>query len=328
MKIKILKLVTIQIFFIHLQSSATEISDTIIVSKDGMGQFITLQDALYSINCYSSKTTYILIKKGVYKEKLSLPATVGKVKMIGENCNNTIISFNDFSGKVDNGDTLTTHNSFTFRTAADNFEAENLTFENTAGQIAQAVAVEVKADKIVFRNCRFLGNQDTFYANSEGRIYLKNCYIEGTTDFIFGKSIVLFDNCIIFSKKDSYITAASTPEGTHYGFVFLDCMLKSDTGITKVYLGRPWRSFARTVLINCYLDKHILPQGWNNWSNPEKEKKVYYGEYNSIGPGAINISERVKWSHQLTSQEAAQYSIDKVFSKKSSNINFPDNWIP
>jgi pectinesterase len=297
------------------------------VAKDNTGQYRTVQEAFNSIPCFSHEIFYVYVKKGVYKEKLVLYPVRSKVILMGENRDSTVITYDDFSGRVVGSDTLTTHNSFSFRVMADNFIAENLTFENVAGQVGQAVAVEIKSDKVLFKNCRFLGNQDTFFANSDGRIYLKNCYIEGTTDFIFGKSIVVFDSCIIRSKKNSYITAASTSEGCQFGFVFFNCRLTADPGIDQVYLGRPWRSYARTVFINCFLGAHIIVEGWHNWSNPQKEKTVYYAEYQSIGPGASFISGRVHWSHQLTKDESEQYTIARIFSKRASNISFPDNWI-
>jgi pectinesterase len=305
-----------------------EEADTIIVSKNKNCRFASIQDALNSIDCHAKKKIVIVLKKGNYFEKITLFPIRAKVILIGEERDSTIISYNDYSGKIITGDTLTTHNSYTFRIGSDYFEARNITFENTAGQVGQAVAVEVKGDCVTFKNCRFLGNQDTFYANSDGRIYIKNCYIEGTTDFIFGKSIVLFDSCKIYCKKNSYITAASTPENTKFGFVFRNCSVQADSFVKEVFLGRPWRSFARTVFINCYLGSFIIPSGWNNWSNPDKEKTVFYAEYGTYGPGAVSISLRVGWSHQLDKNEALAYTIENIFSKRASNINFPNDWKP
>jgi pectinesterase len=303
-------------------------SDSITVSKNNPGDYNRLQDAFNSISCNSENTIWILIKNGIYNEKVVLFPVRAKVIIIGENPDSTIISFNDYSGRVVGSDTLTTHNSFSFRILSDNVIVKNITIENTAGTLAQAVAVEVKSDRVSFQNCRFTGNQDTFYANSDGRIYLKGCYIEGTTDFIFGKSIVYFDSCVVCSKKDSYITAASTPEGSDFGFIFNNCKLKATFGISKVFLGRPWRSFARTVFINSYLGDHIVPEGWSNWASPEKEKTSFYAEYNSWGPGADKSGQRVSWSHKLDINDLKKYSLEKVFSKKASRINFETNWIP
>jgi pectinesterase len=321
------------ILFIFILTSefdkvSAQTTDTIIISKDKESKFSSIQQAFNSIDCQSAKTVVFYLKKGIYKEKLVLYPTKAKVILIGESRDSSIISYDDFSGKVVADDTLSTHTSFSFRVLSDFFEMFNITVKNTAGTIGQAVAIEIKSDCVFFRNCRFLGNQDTFYANSEGRLYVQDCYIEGTTDFIFGKSIVLFDSCTIFCKKNSFITAASTPENTKSGFVFRNCRILADTGVHKVYLGRPWRSFAQTVFLNCYLGSFIVPEGWNNWSKSEKEKTAFYAEYKSFGPGASNISRRVKWSHQLTESEALAYSIKNIFSKTASNINFPNNWIP
>jgi pectinesterase len=201
------------------------------------------------------------------------------------------------------------------------FYAENITFENSAGPVGQAVALHIEGDRAVFKNCRFIGNQDTMYTGGENsRHYFKNCYIEGTTDFIFGAATAVFENCHIHSKKNSYVTAASTPEGKKYGYVFLNCRLTAATDINKVYLGRPWRNFAKTVFVNTELGAHILPEGWHNWNKPEAERTVFYAEYHSRGEGASS-SSRASWSHQLTEDEAKDYSLDKILSGS-------DQWVP
>jgi pectinesterase len=177
----------------------------------------------------------------------------------------------------------------------------------------------VNANRVVFSNCTFLGNQDTLYTSGEGtKNYFKDCYIEGTTDFIFGDATALFENCIIHSKKDSYITAASTPKDTAFGYVFKNCKLTADENVTKVYLGRPWRPFAKTVYINCEMDKHILPEGWHNWSKPEAEISSFYAEYKCTGEGFLPKT-RVPWSHQLSDSEAKNYTIEKILDSGISN---------
>ncbi|GAB3821952.1 hypothetical protein GCM10028895_25150 [Pontibacter rugosus] len=181
------------------------------------------------------------------------------------------------------------------------------------------MAVRIDGDKVMFTNCRFLGNQDTLYPHGEkSRQYYKNCYIEGTTDFIFGWSTAVFENCEIYCKKGgSYITAASTLEGTPYGFVFLNCRITGDAPAESYYLGRPWRPFAKTVFINSHLGNMIKPEGWHNWSKPDAEKTSYYAEYNSKGPGA-NPKARVAWSHKLTKEQASKYTLENIFN----------GWIP
>jgi pectinesterase len=298
-----------------------------IVSKDGSGDFKTVQEAFNALPDSSSEIIHVFIKKGVYKEKLVLPSSKINVMILGEYRDSTMLTYDDFSGRIIGQDTLTTHNSCSFRIDADGFTARNMTFQNTAGTVAQAVAVEVNSDKVSFFDCRFLGNQDTYYTNSIGRIYMKNCYIEGTTDFIFGKSIAVFDNCKIHSKKDSYVTAASTPEGFRFGYVFRNCILTADTGIHDVYLGRPWRDFARIAFIQCYLGGHILPEGWHNWNKPWREKSAYYAEYRCIGPGSER-SGRVSWSYELSDEQAKQYTLEKIFAKESAYPEFKEDWLP
>jgi pectinesterase len=298
-----------------------------VISKDSSADFHTVQEAFDALPDSSTDRITILIRKGTYKEKLVLPSGKIYVTLIGEERDSTCITYDDFSGRIVNGDTLNTHNSCSFRILADDFLAENITFENSAGKVGQAVAVEVNSDRVIFVNCRFLGNQDTYYTNSAGRIYMKDCYIEGTTDFIFGKSIVVFDRCMIHSKKNSYITAASTPEGYKYGYVFLNCSLTADTNIIRVFLGRPWRDFAKVVFIRCSMDGHIEPEGWHNWDKPWRERTAYYAEYKCYGAGS-DTTRRVPWSHQLTDEEALCYTLQKIFSAHSAFPPLTGDWFP
>jgi pectinesterase len=313
----------LKLFFLYLLIQLPFITTiaqcNIIVAKDGSGNFKTVQEAINSIRDNQSSRTTIFVKKGIYKEKVILPSSKINVSLIGENVDKTIITFDDYNPKVKGKDTITTWNSFTFSAEAEGFIAENITFENTAGRVGQAVALHVNSDKVIFRNCHFMGNQDTLFADGIYRIYFTGCYIEGTTDFIFGSAIALFENCHIHSKYNSYITAAATPKGNPYGYVFKNCTLTADTGVHKVYLGRPWRDHAKTVFINCSLGAHILAVGWDNWSNPNREKTAYYAEYNSKGPGA-NPTGRVAWSKQLTSEEVELYTIEKIFARNSVPI--------
>lgn len=173
----------------------------------------------------------------------------------------------------------------------------------------------------MFVNCRFLGNQDTIYTGTEGaRLLFTNCYIEGTTDFIFGPSTALFEYCELHSKRDSYITAASTPQSEEFGYVFKNCKLTAAPGVKKVYLGRPWRPYAATVFINCEFGNHIRPEGWHNWRNPENEKTARYAEFGNTGAGA-DTSGRVAWAKQLTNKEAMKYTPQNIFKESS-------NWYP
>jgi pectinesterase len=281
------------------------------VDKDGSGDFKTLQAAFDKIPKNNKKQVVINLHAGVYKEKLHLDSTKDNVLLISNDKFNTIITYDDHAGKkTAAGDTINTQTSWSFLINANNFHAVNITFENSAGFTAgQAVAVEVRGDKIMFENCRFLGNQDVLFTNSEkSRQYYRECYIEGSTDFIFGSSTVWFERCHIHSKKNSHITAASTPKESKYGYVFNECIFTADTAFTKVSLGRPWRPYSSVTYLRCYLDRHIIPQGWDNWKNPENEKTARYSEYKNYGPGA-NISQRAAWSKQLTDNEAWDYNV-------------------
>jgi pectinesterase len=283
---------------------------TFTVAKDGSGDYTFIQDAIDAMRAYPLAAITLYIKNGVYNEKIEVSANNTDVTFVGENADSTIIVFNDYSGKGKH----TTFTSYTAKISGNRFSAENITFSNNAGTVGQALALYVDADKAVFKNCKFLGNQDTIFASGENaRQLFTNCYIEGTTDFIFGPATAVFQNCNIRCKSNSFITAANTPKGKSYGFVFLDCKIVADTNVTKLHLGRPWRAFAKTVFIRCTLPKVIVQEGWNNWSNAENEKTVLYAEYKNTGEGAT-IDKRVKWSKQLSNKEAQQYNLKTIFS--------------
>jgi pectinesterase len=153
--------------------------------------------------------------------------------------------------------------------------------------------------------------QDHWQSGHVVQYYLR-CYIEGTTDFIFGPSTALFEQCHIHGKKNSYITAASTLGDRRFGYVFLQCVVTTAPDVDRLFLGRPWRPFAKTVFLHCDLPEAIAPEGWHNWNKPEAERTSFYGEYKSIGKGA-QASARVTWSHQLTDDQARQYAKEKIF---------------
>ncbi|RAI92240.1 pectinesterase family protein [Algoriphagus yeomjeoni] len=294
-----------------------------VVAKDGSGDFSIIQEAFDAVPDFRKNETRILLKPGVYKEKLVLAASKTNISLIGEDAATTLVTNDDFAQKKNKfGEEMGTTGSTSFFVFGDGFYAKNITFENSAGPVGQAVAVRVDGDKVVFEKCRFLGFQDTLYPHGDrSRQYYKDCYIEGTTDFIFGWSTAVFENCEIFSKKGgSYVTAASTEEATEFGFVFIDCKLTSDAEDSSVYLGRPWRDYAQTVFINTEMGAHIKSEGWHNWSKPNAEKTAFYAEYGSKGPGA-DVSGRVSWSHQLSEQEAAKYTVESVLAGE-------DGWNP
>lgn len=287
----------------------------IVVAQDGGGNFKTVQEAFNSIPANNKKPITVFVKKGFYKEKLHLDSSKTLVTLIGEDKFNTILTYDDHTGKVSpKGDTINTRTSWSFLIKANNFTAKNITFQNDAGFTAgQAVAVEADGDRNAFFNCRFLGFQDVLFTNNDkSHQYYKNCYIEGTTDFIFGSSTVWFEQCHIHSKKNSHVTAASTPKENVFGYVFNDCVLTGDSTLHGVTLGRPWRPYASVVYIHCYIGQHIIPQGWSNWNQTENYKTTRYSEYRNYGPGAA-IEQRVTWSKQLTEEEAKRYTLKNIF---------------
>lgn len=185
------------------------------------------------------------------------------------------------------------------------FEAVNISFENTFGTGSQAVALSIHSDRAVFRNCRFLGWQDTLYAAS-GRQYYRDCLIEGHVDFIFGNAAAVFDQCEIRSRGSGYIAAQSRvrPDAPT-GFVFRHCRLTGPPE-ARVFLGRPWRSFARVIFLDCWMGGHIRSEGWDNWNNAANEKSAWFAELGSSGPGA-NPAGRVSWARPITRAEAATF---------------------
>jgi acetyl esterase/lipase len=226
----------------------------------------------------------------------------------------TIIVYDDYSGKGKH----TTFTSYTVKVSGNRFRAANISFVNSAGPVGQALALYVDADKAVFTNCKFLGNQDTIFSSGEtSRQYFDHCFIEGTTDFIFGPGTAVFSNCTIRAKTNSFITAASTTKGKKYGFVFLYCTITADSAVNKLFLGRPWRSNARTVFLHCSLPAAVTAAGWDNWGNPENEKTAFYAEYKNTGSGA-NSKGRAKWSKQLSDKEALSYMTPQVFGRNEA----------
>lgn len=318
------------------------------VAQDGSGDFKTIQDAINSISKDNTTPITIHIKAGVYYEKLHIE--VPFVTLKGDSALTTKITYNDYARKcLPNGENYGTFRSYTAFIGAHDTIFEDLTFENSSGfgdQVGQALAVYADADRICFKNCHLLGHQDTLFTgplppapikpgsfvgpreNSErinGRQYYENCYIEGEVDFIFGSATAFFYNCEIFSHNrnqevNGYVTAPSTAEGQKYGYVFEKCHLTSNCQPHTVYLGRPWRNFAKAVFINCTLEEHIKPEGWHNWNKEDAEKQSFFAEYSSLGNGA-DLVHRANFSHQLTDEEMAFYTRQMVLKGE-------DMWTP
>jgi len=253
-----------------------------VVAADGTGQYKTVQEAVSAAPQLADPPNFwtILIKPGTYNE---------------------IVYVQRERGHID----------------ADDFAVENLTIENTAGPVGQALALRVDGDRIVFRNCRFLGWQDTILVN-RGRQYFENCFIAGATDFIFGGATAFFDQCTIRCDGNGYITAASTPKQQPYGLVFSHCKIFGVKPDVHTFLGRPWRAYAMTVFLNCEISDVIRSEGWQNWNN--REKTARYAEYSNIGNGA-DFAKRVSWARQLTAEEAAMLAPAIVLAG-------PDAWKP
>lgn len=297
--------------------------DTIFVARDGTAEFRNIDDAIEVCRAFMEYHKVIFVKKGTYKEKLILPSWLTNIEICGEDRDNTIITYDDHANVFIPGTDrkMGTFRTYTVRVDGNGITFRNITIENNAARLGQAVALHTQGDRLAFVNCRILGNQDTVYTGGiNTRLYFKDCHIEGTTDFIFGPSTAWFENCTILSRTDSYITAASTPQDVEYGYVFNRCKIVAAEGVSKVYLGRPWRPYAHTLFMNCQLGKHILPVGWHNWSNTQNEKTTRYCEYDNHGEGAAT-KERAAWTRQLTKKEAAKVTLENVFRQNGG-------WIP
>jgi pectinesterase len=294
----------------------------IVVAADGSGQFKTVQDA---INAVPQTTRFdnpaiIHIKPGVYKELIYVQHEKRFVRLVGEDPLRTVLTYNLHANMIGaDGKPIGTFRTPSTFIDADDFTVENITFENTAGPVGQALAIRVEGDRVVFRNCRFLGWQDTILIN-RGRQYFENCYISGHVDFIFGAATAFFENCHIHILRDGYITAASTPPQQPFGFVFSHCKITGESPTIKTYLGRPWRPFASTIFLNTEMSEIIRPEGWHNWNQTDREQTSRYAEFASTGAGA-KPNERVKWAKLLTDAEAKTITLQRVLAGA-------DNWNP
>ena len=290
--------------------------DTIVVARDGTGQFRNIADAIEVCRAFMDYHKVIYIKKGTYKEKVIIPQWVQNIELCGESREETIITYDDHANILypPTGKGMGTFRTYTVRVDANHITFKNLTIENNAARLGQAVALHTQGDCLKFINCRFLGHQDTIYTGMEGtRLFFDHCYIEGTTDFIFGPSTAWFEQCTIHCKANSYITAASTPKHNPFGYIFNQCTITAANDVQKVYLGRPWRDYGYTLFMHCNLPKQIRPEGWHHWQK-EREQTARYLEFENTGEGAA-IDKRVTWSRQLTKKEAKAITLEKVFQR-------------
>ncbi len=296
--------------------------DTIVVSRDGTGEFRTISEAIEVCRAFMDYHKVIYVKRGTYKEKLIVPQWLTNIEILGEDRDATIITYDDHANIPNpaTGRGIGTFRTYTVKVEGNSITFRNITIENNSARLGQAVALHTEGDRLVFVNCRLLGHQDTVYTGVAGtRLLFRDCYIEGTTDFIFGPSTAWFENCEIHSRANSYITAASTPQDSPYGYVFSHCRLTADSNVTKVYLGRPWRDYGYTLFIGCEMGRHIRPEGWHHWQK-ERQNTARYMEYGNSGDGAAT-DRRAPWTRQLTKKEAAKITMEEVFS-----IN--DKWTP
>ena len=305
-----------------IQAKSYDNPDTLFVARDGTCEFRNVSEAIEVCRAFMEYHKVIYVKKGVYKEKLVIPQWLTNIEICGEDRDQTIITWDDHANIKADISPLTSHLSpqkigtfrtFTLKIQGSKITLKNISIENNSARLGQAVALHTEGDCLTFVNCRFLGHQDTIYTgNAKTRLYFKDCYIEGTTDFIFGPSTAWFEHCQIFCKADSYITAASTPQDVPYGYIFNNCGISCASNVNKVYLGRPWRDYGYTLFMNCQLPRQIRPEGWHQW-RPEAVKTARYIEYNNTGEGAAT-DKRVSWSRQLTKKEASKITLEAVFA--------------
>jgi pectin methylesterase-like acyl-CoA thioesterase len=323
-------------------TSATAQRDTTVtVAKDGSGNYTTVQAAFNAVPSNYTGHWTIYVKNGTYHEKDTLVS--GKINVIlqGQNRDSTIISYDDYADKYGGNGSGNpgTSGSFTIAIDASDFTARDITFQNTYSPQAgvtgtQAVALRSNGDRQTFINCKLLGFQDTYYTwggSGAGRLYLKNCFIEGTVDFIFGRDIAVFDSCTIHEiRNGGTLTAGSTDPSSSFGYVFRNCTILADSiGYdgnvdAAFYLGRPWQSSPRTVFMHCYEPRNLSPAGWLSWN----VTPALYAEYDCYGPGAVDTG-RVAWSSQLSDSLATTYSLSNIFARKSASSSLIlYDWMP
>jgi pectinesterase len=286
----------------------------LVVAADGSAKYRTVQEAVMAVPAGTPDSPVIIrIKPGTYKELVYVQREKRFFKLVGEDASKTVITF-DLNANLKglDGKPIGTFRTPTVQVDADDFTAENITFENAAGPVGQALALRVDGDRVVFRNCRFLGWQDTIFIN-RGRLYFENCYITGHVDFIFGGATAFFERCHIHALKDGYLTAASTPDNALFGFVFSRCKVTGETSAVKTYLGRPWRAYSAVTFIETEMSEVVRPEGWHNWNFPEREKTVRYAEFGSKGAGA-KPDARVAWARRLTKSDVKSITPEKVLA--------------
>ena len=283
----------------------------LVVAADGSARFKSVQEAIAAAPTGTSTNPVVIrVKPGIYKGLIYVQREKRFVRLIGEDAAKTVVTYGLHANMIGlDGKPIGTFRTPTAVVDADDFTVENITFENSAGPVGQALAIRIDGDRVAFRNCRFLGWQDTIFTN-RGRHYFEGCYIEGHVDFIFGGSTAFFERCQLHCLKDGYITAASTPDYQAYGFVFSSCKITGAPNV-KTFLGRPWRAYSGVVFLNTEMSDVVRPEGWNNWNQPDREKTSRYREFNSSGSGA-NRDKRVSWARTVSADEAQGITVESV----------------
>jgi len=292
-----------------------------VVAADGSGQYRSVQEAINAAPQETSATRrwIIAVRPGTYHELLYVQREKRFVMLVGDDPATTIVTYGLTAGDPGpDGKPMGTFRTPTAVIDADDFSAENLTFENSAGPNGQALALRVDGDRVVFRNCRFLGWQDTIFLD-RGRQYFEDSLIAGHVDFVFGGATAWFERCRLHAWRNGYLTAASTPAETPYGFVFSRGWISGAEGV-QTYLGRPWRPFAQTLFLDTEMSEVVRPEGWHNWDKPERESTVRYGESGSKGPGG-KIDRRVAWANRAVPRGARTVTVTTV-------LGGPDRWNP
>lgn len=300
-----------------------------IVSADGSDDYTTVQEAINAMPSNSASRSLIFIKNGTYNEKIEVAADKINISLIGENVDGVTIEYNDYAGK----DGMSSAESYTLLVGGADFYMENITVKNTAGNVGQALAINTEGDRGIYKNCKFYGFQDTYYAHKK-RQYNYKCYVEGGTDFIYGDATAVFDycqiNCVsggqyITAPADTkFITQFTTRKFLH-GLLFRMCDITADDGVPaeSYYLGRPWQPYASSVYVECTLGNHIKPIGWSTWSD-DTHLTSYFAEYQSVDTNGnlVDVSNRADWSYQL---EVFNYQYELEFFLNGINS---EKWNP
>lgn len=292
-----------------------------VVAADGTGDYATVQSAIDAVpqSTSAGHRWLVFVQPGIYHERVYVQREKRFVLLVGADPSRVVVTY-DLHASMPGPDDkpIGTFRTPTVQVDADDFTAENITFENAAGHVGQALAMRVDGDRAIFRNCRFIGWQDTLFLN-RGRHYIEHSLIAGDVDFIFGGATAWFEGCGLLCRRDGYITAASTPAEAAHGFVFAHGSITGDPDV-RTYLGRPWRDFAQVTFLDTDMSAAVRGAGWDNWDRPEREKTSRYREHASRGPGG-DVSARVPWARQLSSHDAAALSPKAV-------LGGPDHWNP